>query len=101
MSRNHPLIATVGLFALLALGGVFNGPTGLLMVAPFLLLISLLLAGQYPGEEVIARFGRALHGQNPRRARHRSLPPAPVFLLRDQFLLLACGTRGPPRFVRP
>lgn len=92
--RSHSLVACLLLF--LAAVGAFDGISGLLMIAPFLLLIGFLLAGHYPGERVIAVARRAL---SSRRLRPK---PALLPLVETRFnsasriLAGRPGPRGPP-----
>lgn len=99
MFRTGPLKATLALLALLALAGVPGSTSDLLMVAPFLLLVGLLIVGLYPGERIIEAVVNAVV------ARARTLPSLGIRLPRLDFVparpapMGASGSRGPPRPV--
>lgn len=100
MIRTVPHKMALLLLALLATSGVFGGVTGLLMIAPFFVLMGFLLAGFYPGEWIIEAVVEAI-ASRPRLRRVLSTGlPRTKLLVRGILLAAAPGSRAPPAIVR-
>ena len=99
MARKGTLRVACALIALMAAAGMLSGLSALLMVAPFLLLFGLLLAGLYPGERIIEVVAELIAARP--RAR-RQLVSALTGRLWFGAQVLApgpSGSRAPPRFA--
>lgn len=99
MPRTGTLKTALFLLPLVVGIGAVNGPTGLLMVAPLLLLFSMLLVGLYPGERIIEAAVRVVHPR--RRARGTVLVGfvSQRFSPRELALEGHLGSRAPPSFA--
>jgi hypothetical protein len=98
----EPLLAAltfVVLAMLVAVAYLGGGPDAILAVLPVALLAGALLAGRFPGEEVLAELREALHTPSRRRVDSKPLLPRPnplgIFL---SLVLLATARalRAPP-----
>ncbi|MCB0857713.1 MAG: hypothetical protein KDB57_06295 [Solirubrobacterales bacterium] len=99
MLRKGPMIVVLCLLTLMGAAGLFDDVSGLLMLAPFLALLGLLLAGLYPGERIIEHLASAL------RARPWSATPPRLDVpdLRTFAVTIptfgTAGPRAPPFFA--
>lgn len=99
MARRGPLTVVLGLLSLLAIAGLFSDPSGLLMVAPFLGLIGMLLAGLYPGERVIEKLARIFGGRSRSAASQPGRVSVSLRFAGLLFLTAPGGSRAPPAAV--
>ena len=99
MARKRTFHVAFGLLGLMACAGMLSGIGALLMVAPFLLLFGLLLAGLYPGERAIQAVALLLSARpRSRRPFTSSLDFRPV-LARAIRYPGGSGSHAPPHFA--